>query len=290
MLKKLTRPMICGLIVMAGTLTGCATNQATGRNQLDLLGAEQEIALGEEAAPEFLKEYGGEIPSSEIRAYVSELGKELASVSERPDLPWQFYVVDSSVINAFALPGGKVFMSRGLLEKMTNKAQLAGVLGHEIGHVTGKHINDRMSQAMVLQGVIAGIGVAGEVSDESWLGVLGVGTQAVGTGYLLKFGRDQESEADSLGLRYMVALGYNPMAQVQVMDILKAASGASGGKLEEFFSTHPMPDTRIRRLEKEIRSTYPGTDDPGLYRYDEADYETGVLAPLKKLPAAAHNG
>src|SRR5690606_33049388 len=143
------------------------------------------------------------------------------------------------------------------------KAQLAGVLGHEIGHVTGKHINDRMSQAMVLQGVVAGIGVAGEVSDEDWLSILGVGTQAVGSGYLLKFGRDQESESGSLGLRYMVALGYNPMGQVQVMDILKAASGASGSKLEEFFSTHPMPQTRIRRLEKEILQKYPGTDDPG---------------------------
>lgn len=275
-------------VISFGTLIGCATNAATGRNQLDLIG-DQEIQLGEDAAPEFLKEYGGEIPSSQVLAYVRELGNELADQSERRELPWEFHVVDSSVINAFALPGGKVFISRGLLEKMTNKAQLAGVLGHEIGHVTGKHINDRMSQAMVLQGIVAGIGVAGEVTETEWLGVLGIGAQAGGSVYLLSFGRDQESEADSLGLRYMAALGYSPLAQVQVMEILKAASGGSGGKIEEFFATHPMPDTRIKRLKDEIASTYPGADDPAVYRFDEESFEAGVLAAIRELPPAKHN-
>lgn len=175
---------------------------------------------------------------------------------------------------------------------MNNEAQLAGVLGHEIGHVTARHINDRMVQQVGVTVAAAAIGVAGEVADEDWLRVLGVGTQVGGGVFLLKFSRDDESQSDELGVRYMTKLGYNPYGQVQVMQILKEAQGDGGGP--EFFATHPMAQTRIDRLTKLIAEQYPragragedtdaaGTND--LYRFGEASFQKNVLAELEKLP------
>ena len=145
------------LIFLIGLISsGCSTNLATGQSQLNFISTQREIAIGSEASPKFLEEYGGEIPSTKIKQYVSDLGQRLAAQSERPELPWEFHVIDSQVINAFALPGGKVFISRGLMAKMTNEAQLAGVLGHEIGHVTAQHVGQRMTQGLIVQGVAAG--------------------------------------------------------------------------------------------------------------------------------------
>lgn len=285
---------IAALALGVGGLGGCVTNEATGKTTLNLISEEKEIAIGTDAEPQFIEENGGLVPSEKLTAYVSKLGHELAAVSERPDLPWNFNVLNSSQINAFALPGGKVFMSRGLLEKMTNEAQLAGVLGHEVGHVTAQHVNARMSQALIVQGIAIGATVAGEATDDDTLRILGVGAGVGGGVYLLKFNRDQESESDELGVRYMTSLGYNPNGQVQVMQILKEAAGGGGGP--EFLATHPLPQTRIDRLQKLIAEKYPqagrtdsdndaaGTSD--LYRYGQRSFEQNVLNELKQLPPA----
>ncbi len=270
------------------TLAACATNPATGRKQLNVLSTQEEINLGSQAAPQFIQSNGGEIPSEPIRRYVSDMGHKLAALCERPDLPWEFHVLDSSVINAFALPGGKVFISRGLLVKLENEAMLAGVLGHEIGHVTGRHINDQMAQRIAVSGLLIGLGVAAQTSDEDWLKVLGVGAGVGGSVYLLKFGRDQETEADRLGVRYMSKLGYNPVGQVQVMEVLRQASGGGRGQ-PEILSTHPLPSTRIDDLNKLIKKHYPNYADPAAYRFGQDAFNTAVLQPLAKLPAPKHN-
>lgn len=285
MLRRTSRlfallPCLLLALLLAG---GCTTNPATGKSSYTLgMSEEQELQLGLEAAPEFLKEYGGDIPSPQILAYVRDLGQRMAAISERPQLPWEFHVVDSSVINAFALPGGKIFFTRGLLSRLTNEAQMAGVLGHEIGHVTALHVNQRIAQATTLQTIATGVGVAAEQTNNQWLQVLGLGTQVGGGVYLLKFGRDHESEADMLGLRYMTKLGYNPMGQVQVMRILKDASQGGGGT-PEFLSTHPLPDTRIKELTQIIQKQYPDYDS-GRYTYRQQEFERNILAPLSKLP------
>jgi len=280
--------LACFLSVsIAFSAAGCTVNPATGRTQLDFgMGQEQEIALGTEASPQFLTENGGEIPSPQILAYVREIGAKLASSSERPDLPWEFHVLDSKQINAFALPGGKVFFSRGLLEKMSNEAQVAAVMGHEVGHVTGKHINERISQSTLLTGLITAVGVAGEASNKQWLQVLGVGGQLGGAVYLLKFGRDQESEADRLGIRYMAENGWNPIGMMQVMEILKAASG--GGAGWEILATHPNPERRAVEAEKLILEKYPDYNDTGRYVLNEARFQQVVVANLRRLPPAKH--
>jgi len=288
-MSRLTLPILALALVFALALPGCSTNPATGKAQFNILSESQEVSLGAEAAPDFIQGNGGEIPSASIRAYVSDLGMKLAKASERPDLPWEFFVLDSDQINAFALPGGKVFMSRGLMAKMDNEAQLAGVLGHEVGHVTAQHIGQQMSRTMAIQLGLIGVGVAGAVSDEAWMQVLGVGTSVGGTVYLLKFGRDQESQADELGVRYMTRLGYNPIAQVQVMQILKEASGGGGGQME-MLSTHPLPQTRIERLRELIRDKYPDYKQTGKYVFGEDRFKTQVLDELAKLPPAKHPG
>lgn len=272
---------VCCALLMTGMLTTCTTNPATGKSQLNVLSKEEEIEIGKEAAPEFLKEGGGPIPDPEIQRYVADLGARLAEVSERPDLPWEFYTLDSSVINAFALPGGKVFISRGLMAKMDNEAQLAGVLGHEVGHVTAKHINDRLVQAAGVQVLATAVGVAGAVTEEEWLSYLGLGVVAGGQLFTLSFSRDQELEADRLGVRYMTRLNYDPLGQLQVMHILKDASGGGG---IEFLQTHPLPGTRIDRLDALIRQEHPSAGDRGAYAFHQERFHERVLDRLAQLP------
>ena len=262
---------------------GCQTNPATGKSQLNMMSESQEISMGTQAQPEFIKEYGGPIPSQAIQEYVKGIGQKLAAESERPHLPWEFHALNSEAINAFALPGGKVFVTRGLLVKLENEAMLAGVLGHEVGHVTNQHIGQKMTQAMIIQGVAIGLGVAGEASDEDWLRTLGIGAQAGGTVYLLSFGRGQELESDDHGMKYMTRLGYNPVGLMQVMEMFQREMGSA--RPPEFLSTHPYPDTRIDQINKLIRERYPNYDKPGVYRFDQAEYQRIVLDELKRLPA-----
>jgi len=286
-LLRLVLPL--AVLTLAAPLSGCRTNAATGKLYLTGLDQQKAVQIGEEAEPQFLSENGGEVPDAGVRRYVESIGEKLAAKSELPDLPWEFHVLDSRQINAFALPGGKVFMSRGLLERMTNEAQLAGVLGHEIGHVTADHVGQRMAQATAVTAAGAVLGAAGAATDKDWLKVLGVGTSVGGGAYLLRFSRANETESDELGLRYMDRLGYNPWGQVQVMEILREASGGgSGGLLEGFFATHPLPQDRIEDLEDVIRERYPRQKRDGDGFFPER-FERNALAPLRRLPAPRHS-
>ncbi|MAE68124.1 MAG: peptidase M48 Ste24p [Phycisphaeraceae bacterium] len=276
--------LLIATLALAG---GCAVNKDTGESQWIVLNEQREIALGTEAAPKFVTDYGGPIPAEDINQYVRHIGQQLSRTSGRPQLPWEFHVVDSSVINAFALPGGKVFVSRGLLEKMDNEAQLAGVLGHEIGHVTAKHANDAMARQIGFQAVLTGIGIATQHNEGAWLKVLGVGVEQGGTVFLLRYSRAQEYESDLLGTRYMAAGGYNPRALLEVLEILKEAGGHQEGSLQ-LLSTHPLPASRIKKLRQHIEQTYPsspGGVDDGYFRQRFADT---VIRNLAALPPARH--
>lgn len=263
--------------VAALSLGGCSVNPATGERQFNMLSEDQEVALGIEAAPQFLQQGGGKIPDANVQAYVSSIGQKLAAASERPDLPWEFFALNSPIINAFALPGGKVFITRGLMEQLENEAELAAVLGHEVGHVNAEHIGQQMSRAKVFE---IGLQVVGAVSEQSWIDTaLGAG----GNLYLLKFGRDQESQSDSLGLRYMTKCGYDPRGMLGVMHVLQDASGGGG---IEMLQTHPLPQTRIDRVEQEINEGYAAMLNNPQYTLQPTPYQQQALAPLKKLPPA----
>jgi predicted Zn-dependent protease len=262
------KPMIVALF-LAGTcaLTGCQTNPSTGRSQLILISAEDAAKMGRQAKPQLVKEYGGEVSSSELREYVTQVGRRLVRhvEPEYTDLKWEFITLDSDVINAFALPGGKVFISRGLLAQFDNEAQVAGVLGHEIGHITARHVDERISQAMAID---LGLQLGGGLTESEIAVAAG---QLFGQGYLLKFSRDQESEADRQGLKYMTQSGYDPQGMVQVMNVLISASG--GSSPPEILSTHPDPQRRLTEVESLIGSEYAHTQNNNEYRMFENRFE-----------------
>lgn len=257
----------CLLLGLSLPLGGCGS----------ALSREKEIQIGEQAAPQFLNEGGGEIPDPKVQQYVEGIGRKLLNeipAEDRRELPWEFHTLNSAVLNAFALPGGKVFVTRGLMERMDNEAQLAGVIGHEIGHVIAEHIGKQMSRQ---QGLQIGLGVIGAVADSQWVGVLG---GAGGNLYLLRFGRGQELEADRLGMSYMAKAGYDPSQMMGVMKVLKEG-GAGGGA--EMLSTHPNPETRIEQAKDLMRTEYAHTRDNPKYELYRDRYEA-MLAQLRKLP------
>ncbi len=287
------------VLVILGALcgavgTGCAVNPATGRTIVVLNSWEKEIAMGLEAAPSMTSEFGGEVPDNEARLYVDEVGKRLLMGIEEgvPDLPWEFTLLDSSVINAFALPGGQVFLSRGLADKLTSEAEMAGVIGHEIGHVTARHGNQRITKQIgfnVAMGAVAlVVGASDEDSDIRKYGQIGVPALAFGGNVvLLSYGRNEELEADMLGVRYMSRAGYNPVGQRMVMEVLQAAS-KGGSRPPEWLSTHPESQTRISRINKLLSDEYAYTQNSPDYVMKEDEYQRRMLARLNRLGPPAH--
>jgi len=232
------------LLLVPVFLGGCATNPATGRPQLSLIGEEREVAMGRDAAREVDRSLGL-YPDQALEAYVGRVGARLVAVTERPGLPWAFHVVDDPAVNAFALPGGFVYVTRGLLTHLTSEAELGAVLGHEIGHVTARHSVARESKAELAQiGLLAGAIVRPELADLSGLAQSGLGL------LFLKYSRDDESQADELGLRYMSRAGYDPREMPRLFAMLDRVERrqAAGSKVPNWLATHPAPENRVRRL------------------------------------------
>ncbi len=274
-----------------GSQTGCVYNPEVDRMQLGLVSSAEVAKLGAEAKPQLVQEYGGEVPERQLREYVAEVGNRLARhVGDQfAEVDWSFIVLDSPVINAFALPGGNVFISRGLLARFDNEAQLAGVLGHEIGHVTGRHVDERISQHVLAE---LGLAAAGTLTDSQ---LILVGTQLGLGGYQLSFGRGQETEADVLGMRYMTLAGYDPHGMLEVMEVLQAAS--EGASLPpEFLSTHPHPQTRISTINRLLRDEYAYTQENPEFRKYRGRFQqraAGYLTDLRDgslTPALASSG
>ncbi|PHQ78530.1 MAG: peptidase M48 Ste24p [Phycisphaera sp.] len=281
-------------VFAVGLGSGCSTNPATGKRSLTYLSWNKEIAMGLEAAPGMTAQFGGEVPDREAQMYVDEVGQRLLQGIEEgvPELPWEFTLLDSSVINAFALPGGQVYLSRGLAEKLSSEAEMAGVIGHEIGHVTARHGNQRITKQIgfnVGMGVLAIIvGASDEDSDIRKYGQIGVPALAIGGNVvLLSYGRNEELEADMLGVRYMSRAGYNPVGQRMVMEVLQAAS-KGGARPPEWLSTHPESGTRISRITQMLAGEYAYTQNSAEYVMNEAEYQRRMLARLNRLGPPAH--
>ncbi len=284
---RLRLPLLAASIgALSLGLGACSVNPTTGRSQFNVLSMSQEVAMGEEAKSQLTAEYGGSITDARLNAYVSGIGNALAAQTEGdyPNLPWEFTLLDSDVINAFALPGGKVFMSRGLAEKLTTEAELAAVLGHEVGHVTARHSGQRVSQSLVVTGLVIGAGVAASQSDSD-MAKIGVPilVGAGGQGYLLKFGRSQELEADALGVRYMVKIGYDPLGARMVQEVLAREGGK--GKQPEFLSTHPYPESRIEQINNLLKGEYAYTQNNPDYQLFADRYKAEFLDPIARVKA-----
>jgi predicted Zn-dependent protease len=237
--------------VAAVAAMACATNQATGKRQLMLMSEAQEIAMGKEADQQAIAAYGL-YPDPKVQAYVDGVGKGLAAHSEKPSLPWSFKVVDDPAVNAFALPGGYIYVTRGIMTHLRSEAGLVAVLGHEIGHVTGRHSANQMSkQQLAMGGLIVGMAVEPRLQRFG-----GLAQQALGL-LFMKFGRDDENEADQLGLRYMTREAYDPREMLEVFAVLDRATQAEGGggRMPDWLSTHPSPENRLARIQGLIATT-----------------------------------
>ncbi len=236
------------VFVAAGAfVTGCTTVKATGERHINLIGQSQEIQMGREADQQIVASMGV-YSGPQLESYVSGLGKKIAATTERPSLPWTFRIVDDDVVNAFALPGGFIYVTRGILTTLSNEAELAGVLGHEIGHVTAQHQVIQISQQQLAQ---LGLGVASIAVPglQNYLPLAGIGLQLM----FLKFSRADESQADQLGVRYMTRVGEDPHQMIAVMQTLGAVSKAEGGgAIPEWLATHPTPANREKALTAQI--------------------------------------
>ena len=236
-------PVFC-LFLIIFTLS-CAINPVTGKRELSLISEQEEIALGKQTDGEIKAQFG--IYNDQVlNAYVQRIGQSMTSLTHRPHLTYHFAVLDTPVVNAFAVPGGYVYVTRGILALMNSEAELAVVLGHELGHVNARHSVAKLSQLMLAQ---LGLGVAGAISETfaKLSGAASVGIQLL----FLKFSRDDEREADTLGVEYSRKGGYNPSEMIAFFGSLEAMGDLSGGQsLPGFLSTHPLTSERIQNTKE----------------------------------------
>lgn len=240
--------MLLLAMVPAATLAGCAVNPVTGERQLSLVSESQEIQIGQQAAQEAAQSIGL-VEDPALQAYVQRIGAALAARSERPNLPWSFRVVDDPTPNAFALPGGYIFVTRGLLGLVNSEAELASVLGHEIGHVTARHSVTQISRAQLAQ---IGLGVGSILfpgAAQQLGGLASGGLQLL----FLSYGRDAERQADDLGFRYARGEGYDVREMADVFRALQRVGETEGrSPLPSWLATHPAPEERIRAVEARV--------------------------------------
>lgn len=237
--------------------SSCVKNPVTGKRNFMLLSEKREIAMGQEADPDIVR-FFGLYEDAALQKFIREKGQEMAAISHRPDLPYEFKVVDSPVVNAFAVPGGFVYFTRGIMAHFNNEAEFAGVLGHEIGHVTARHSARQYSKSMLAQvGLVAGMVISPEFAQFANVAQQGVGL------LFLKYGRDAERESDELGVEYSTKIGYDADEMAGFFNTLDRLSGERGEQIPEFLSTHPHPQNRlqdVRELAAKWRQQVAGTE------------------------------
>jgi len=230
-------------------------NPVTGETQYINISTDQEIALGLQAAPQMEQEFGGEDANTGDQAMVDQIGNQVLQNSPAGDSPYEFdfhLLADPQTINAFALPGGQVFITRALLDKLQTEGQLAGVLGHEVGHVIARHSAEQIAKTQLTEGLTGAAVIAAYDPNNPASANSAQVAALIGQLINLKFGRDDELEADYLGVCFMNNTGYDPNEMIDVMKILEASQ--TGNQPPEFLSTHPDPGNRIQRIQEDIQS------------------------------------
>lgn len=268
----------CVMLLLVGlVLAGCATNPVTGEQEFSLISRKEGIRSGRQQHTMMTQLYDGELRDEALQTYVSRIGHQLAAVSHDPDLPYEFNVVNTSVPNAYALPGGFVTITRGLLLEMDHERELAAVIGHEIAHATARHGAQQYTRS-VFTGLFLTVGEiylrTEGVQSAGLYGDLGsIGAQA----FLASYSRSQERQADRLGIHYMAKAGYDPEGMVDLQQTLLALREQQPGWIEQLFSTHPLSEERIadsRRVIGEVRREVDMPRDQRLNQFEPRVVET----------------
>jgi len=234
-----------------------------------LISEQQDIEIGRKYAPEVEKQMGGRIANQALQNYIDRVGQRLARVSHRRNFQYHFAALNHESVNAFALPGGYVYITKGMLKKLTTEAQLAAILGHEITHIVARDVAAAMSREIGIELLLSA--VTSQRTPGSVLTAANLTRQILG----LQFSKEDEKDADLAGLDYMVWAGYNPYAMVETMQMLQAQQRV---RPIEFFSTHPSPQNRIAYLTEKIQTDYP---DLAPLKNGKDEYHSNVLSTLK---------
>ena len=252
---------LIALVALISYFGNTSLNPLTGEKQRVAMTPEQEVAIGLRAAPEMAAQMGGLSQNAKARALVERIGARLARESLAAKSPYKFsfhVLADRRTVNAFALPGGPIFITEGLLARLRTEGELAGVLGHEIGHVIARHSSERLAKQQLTQGLVSAVVVGSGDYTSAQI------AQVAGNMINMRYGRDDELESDALGIRIAFEAGYDPRAMAGVMEVLASASG--GSKQPEFASTHPAPENRQARIKEEIAKRFPSGVPDGLVK------------------------
>jgi predicted Zn-dependent protease len=282
--RSASRWLVLFLVALGTAQAACARNPVTGRLQLAFISESQEIEMGRQGAAQVERALGL-VPDSVLQAYVHGLGVRMAATSERPRLPWRFGVVDDPTPNAFALPGGFIYFTRGMLGLMNSEAELVAVLGHEIGHVTARHQVAMISRAQLAQ---LGLGLGGVLFPEleHLGGVAGLGLDLL----FLRYSRDAEREADDLGFRYTLEHGYDVREMATVFASLARLGGDQRSPVPAWLQTHPLPAERIQAVEQRVAAAEPLPPDLRVARPEYLDRIDGLVYGVNPRNGIFRNG
>ncbi|WKD49758.1 M48 family metalloprotease [Microbulbifer spongiae] len=269
-------------VLVAAVVSGCAVNPVTGEKQLSLISVQQELHLGQEQYPINQQQQGGQYTiDPHLQDYVSKVGQKLARVSDQPQLPYEFVVLNNAVPNAWALPGGKIAINRGLLVLLEDEAELAAVLSHEIVHAAARHSATALSRQQLLGTGLAVLGAA--TKDSAYADLISTGSQLGGSAYIARYGRSNELQSDKYGMRYMAAAGYDPQGAIRLQRKFVALSeGRQTNGLAALFASHPPSQFRVNaNIEHSQSLPKGGVTNRGAYQK--------AIAQLKRdAPAYKH--
>ena len=268
-------------LAVAGMAAGCATNPVTGQSQLMLMSESMEISIDKKNSPhQFSADYGA-LDDPALSRYISDMGNRLAAGSHRPHMPYSFRGVNATYVNAYAFPGGSVAVTRGILSRLENEAELAGLMGHEIAHVNARHTAERMSKGILLAALVQGATIYAGTRDDALKDVVS-GLGGIGVGILLaKYSRDDEHQADALGMEYMVKGGWNPNGMTGLMQVLRRLSKHKPNLIEQMFSSHPMSEERYNRAKDALFIQYEAQSKSGIIQKERYMDQTAGLRKIK---------
>jgi predicted Zn-dependent protease len=260
------------------TIVLCAALMASPHAQFSLVSVEEEIKIGQQANAQVRKEVP-ELREAQVAAYVRGIGRRLADRAPGPKYPYSFSVADYREINAFALPGGPVWIHRGVLHTATNESQLAGVLAHEVAHIAQRHAAGQLTKGIMAN---LGLGLLGAVlGNGGGAGAAQTAAAFLANGIFLKFSRDDEREADAVGLQLLRRAGWDGRGMVELFEILQRESKRNPSNVEVFFSSHPSPQDRIARLQAEAGRAGGTRDTP---RFQQIKARLQKMAPPRPMP------